>query len=67
MFGTVILVTDPEPVRGVLTEVYAAVGLDWEPSSVGAVETTVPGVTVDDIRSAVLEAYAGLARSSSQT
>ena len=60
LFGTVILVTDPEPVRQVLTKVYDALGLDWEPSSVGAVETTVPGVTVDDIKSAVLEAYAGL-------
>ena len=60
LFGTVILVTDPEPVRQVLTNVYAALGLDWEPGTVGAVETTAPGVTVDDIKSAVLEAYTGL-------
>ena len=60
LFGTVILVTDPEPVRHVLTKVYDALGLDWEPSTVGAIETTVPGITVDDIKSAVLEAYAGL-------
>jgi lipoate-protein ligase A len=60
LFGTVILVTDPEPVRQVLTNVYAALGLDWEPGTVGAVETTVPGVTVGDIKSAVLEAYSCL-------
>src|SRR6478735_1641247 len=60
LFGTVILVTDPEPVRQVLTNVYAALGLDLEPGTVGAVETTVPGVTVGDIKSAVLEAYSCL-------
>lgn len=62
LFGTVILVTDPEPVREVLIEVYDALGLEWDPSTVGAVETTVPGVSVDDVKSAVLAAYAGLGR-----
>ena len=62
LFGTVILVTDPEPVREVLIEVYHALGLDWDPATVGAVETTVPGVTVDIMKSAVLAAYAGLGR-----
>lgn len=60
LFGTVILVTDPEPVRAVLVEVYDALGLDWDPSTVGAVDTTVPGVRVDDVKSAVLAAYANL-------
>jgi octanoyl-[GcvH]:protein N-octanoyltransferase len=60
LFGTVILVADPEPVREVLITVYDALGLDWDPATVGAVETTVPGVTVDQVKSALLAAYAGL-------
>ena len=42
LFGTVILVADPEPVREVLIEVYDALGLDWDPTTVGAVQTTAP-------------------------
>ena len=49
-----ILVVDPEPVRAVLVDAYAALGLDWRPGSVGAVADHVPGVTVDDVADAVL-------------
>lgn len=58
LFGTVILVTDPEPVRAVLVQVYRALGLDWDPSTVGAVSDTAPGVTVADVAAAVQAAYA---------
>jgi lipoate-protein ligase A len=54
LFGAVILVTDPEPVRTVLVDAYAALGLDWRPASVGAVADHVPGVTVADVADAVL-------------
>ena len=37
LFGTVIVVEDADPVRSVLDEVYRALGLDWNPASVGAV------------------------------
>jgi len=61
LFGTVILIADPEPVREVLIEVYDALGLDWDPTTVGAVQTTVPGAQVEDVRAAVLRAYGQLA------
>jgi lipoate-protein ligase A len=57
LFGTVILVTDPEPVRDVLTDVYRALELDWDPETVGAMTGTAPGITVADARAAVLRAY----------
>jgi lipoate-protein ligase A len=58
LFGTVILVTDAEPLRSVLVEVYRALGLDWDPATVGSVQDTAPGVTVSDVQRAVLDAYA---------
>jgi octanoyl-[GcvH]:protein N-octanoyltransferase len=57
LFGTVILVTDPEPVREVLIPVYQALELDWDPQTVGAVQSSAPGVTVDDVRTAVLDEF----------
>jgi len=57
LFGTVILVDDPEPIREVLTTVYEALGLPWDPATVGAVQTTAPGVTAADVHDAVLAAY----------
>jgi lipoate-protein ligase A len=60
LFGTVILVADPEPVREVLTATYDALGLSWDPGTVGAVQTTAPGVTMRDVHAAVLVAYESL-------
>jgi len=62
LFGTVILVTDPEPVRSVLVDVYRALGLDWDPATVAAVQDSAPGVTVTDVQQAVLRTYSGLGR-----
>ncbi len=58
LFGTVILVTGAASVRSVLVEVYRALGLDWDPATVGAVQDSVSGVSVADVQRAVLEAYA---------
>lgn len=54
LFSAVILVSGPEPVRAVLVDAYAALGLDWRPSSVGAAEDHVPGLTVADVEAALL-------------
>lgn len=54
LLSAVVLVTDPEPVRAVLVDAYAALGLEWRPASVGAVADHVPGVTVVDVADAVL-------------
>jgi octanoyl-[GcvH]:protein N-octanoyltransferase len=56
----VILIADVEPVRDVLTDVYRALDLDWDPRTVGAVDGSVVGATVDDARAAVLRAYGQL-------
>jgi len=41
--------------------VYDALRLDWDPATVGAVQTTVPEVQVEDVRAAVLDVYGQLA------
>lgn len=54
LFSSVVLVADPDPVRAVLVDAYAALGLEWRPASVGAVSDHVPGVTVADVEAALL-------------
>jgi lipoate-protein ligase A len=54
LFSAVVLVADPEPVRAVLVDTYAALGLDWRPASVGAAADHVPGLTVTDVEAALL-------------
>jgi lipoate-protein ligase A len=51
--GGVIVVRDAERVRDALTPVYAAMGVAWEPASVGAVEDEAPGVTRADVLEAL--------------
>jgi octanoyl-[GcvH]:protein N-octanoyltransferase len=57
LFGTVIVVEDADPVRSVLDEVYRALGLDWNPASVGAVRDVAPGAGPVEVVAAVLRAY----------
>jgi octanoyl-[GcvH]:protein N-octanoyltransferase len=53
--GTVIVVEDAASVAGVLIPVYRALGLDWDPATVGAV-----GAPWEAVRDAVLAEYAEL-------
>ncbi|HET8795519.1 MAG TPA: lipoate--protein ligase family protein [Arthrobacter sp.] len=57
LFSSSIVVENSAPVRAVLTDVYAALDLEWNPSTAGAAEDLVPGLTVDKVRTAVLTAY----------
>ena len=57
MVGAELVVEDGAPVRRVLTDVYAALGLDLDPATAAAVEDVAPGVTVDDVERAVVEAF----------
>ncbi len=52
-----ILVNDAAAVRDILDSVYPALGLDWDPASVGSVEDLLPGITIRSVRDAVLGAY----------
>lgn len=59
LFSSVIVVEGSAPIRKVLTETYAALGLEWEPSTAGAADDLVPGLDVDAVEKALLETYAG--------
>jgi octanoyl-[GcvH]:protein N-octanoyltransferase len=55
LFSSVVVVRDARLVRDVLVGVYAALGLQWDPSSVGSVADELPGATVDRVQAALLE------------
>jgi octanoyl-[GcvH]:protein N-octanoyltransferase len=61
LFSSVIVVEDSAPIRSVLTDSYAALGLDWDPTTAGAVNDLVPGLDVEAIEDAVISTYAGYA------
>jgi octanoyl-[GcvH]:protein N-octanoyltransferase len=52
-----VAVSDAGRLRDVLLDVYAALELDWDPATAGGVEDEVPGVGVDEVERAVLDAY----------
>ncbi|HEX3974801.1 MAG TPA: hypothetical protein VHW96_00980 [Solirubrobacteraceae bacterium] len=59
LFSTVVVVGGAARVRAVLEDVYAALGLEWDPASVGAVAGELPGVTVEQLQAALLGALTG--------
>jgi octanoyl-[GcvH]:protein N-octanoyltransferase len=58
LFSSVIVVENSAPIRKVLVESYAALGLDWDPATAGAVDDLVPGVDVTGVEDALLATYA---------
>jgi octanoyl-[GcvH]:protein N-octanoyltransferase len=54
--GAVVVVTGSELVRGVLDPVYAALELDWDPATAGAVADEAPGTAVEEVEGALLAA-----------
>src|SRR3954454_22202496 len=58
LLGAVVLVQGGARVRAVLEEVNPALGLEWDPATAAAAEDEVPGLTVDAVERAVLDAYA---------
>jgi lipoate-protein ligase A len=59
LFGAVIAVTGAGVLRDVLSDVYAALAIDMDPATVGAVAGEAPGVTIEDVRDAVRIASRG--------
>jgi octanoyl-[GcvH]:protein N-octanoyltransferase len=57
LFSSVVVIEDSAPLRVVLTDVYAALGLPWRPPTAGAVEDLAAGTTVQDVEDALLAAY----------
>lgn len=52
--GFVIAVRDAELIRGVLEPVYGALGLDWSPSTVGAVDDELAAIDLPTVEQALL-------------
>ena len=57
LLGASIVVGDGAGVRAVLRDVYAALELEWDDATAGAVDEEVPGVTVSTVEEAVIAAY----------
>jgi octanoyl-[GcvH]:protein N-octanoyltransferase len=55
--GGVVVVTGSDRIRDVLLPVNEALGLDWDPGTVGSVTDEVPGTTIEDVETAVLDAF----------
>lgn len=56
--GGVIVVNGASLVNDALVPVYDALGLAWNPSATGALDVAVPGITVSDVRRALIERIA---------
>jgi lipoate-protein ligase A len=57
LLGATIVVRDGARVQAVLRDVYAALEIEWDEATAGAVEDEVPGVTVEAVEQAVLAAF----------
>jgi lipoate-protein ligase A len=58
LFSSVVVVDGSDRLRAVLQDVYAALGLDWNPATVGAISDEAPGNGLPEVRAALLDAYA---------
>jgi octanoyl-[GcvH]:protein N-octanoyltransferase len=56
--GVVLVVEGEARINAVLGPVYAALGLEWEPSASGSVRSEAPAATWESIRDAVVSEYA---------
>lgn len=56
--GGVVVIGGSERVRAPLVPVYEALGVAWDPETVGSVEDEVGRVAFDDVRDALLAAFA---------
>jgi lipoate-protein ligase A len=53
--GGVLVVGGAESVRGVLVPVYGALGIDWDPSTVGSLNDVRPGLNVTTVVDALID------------
>nr|WP_246475935.1 lipoate--protein ligase family protein [Brevibacterium renqingii] len=58
LFSSSVVVEDPEPIRAVLTDVEAALGIEWDPSTGGSISEIHPEITVDAVAEAFASYYA---------
>jgi lipoate-protein ligase A len=55
--GVVLVLEDEDRINAVLTPVYEALGLDWEPSVTGSVRAEAPSATWASLRDALVTEY----------
>lgn len=58
LLGGFVTVAGSARLRDVLVPVYDALGLEWDPASLGAVEDEAPGIGLDDVERAIAAALA---------
>lgn len=55
--GGVIVVDGGDEIRDVLVPVYRLLGIDWDPTTAGDLARIVPGITVEDVRKAMIDEF----------
>lgn len=58
LFSSSVIVEDPNPIRSVLTDVEAALGIEWDPATGGSISEVHPEVTIDTVTEAFASYYA---------
>jgi lipoate-protein ligase A len=53
LFAAVVLVGGGDAIRPALTDIYAALGLDWEPATAGAIQDVAPHITPESVEQAL--------------
>jgi hypothetical protein len=56
--GGVVVVSGSQALRDILIPVYSALELEWDPSTAGALEDAIPGVTLEQTAGAILDELA---------
>jgi octanoyl-[GcvH]:protein N-octanoyltransferase len=58
LLSSVVVVEPAAAIRAVLEDVYAALGLEWDPATTGSVAHEAPGAGIDAVRGSILAEYA---------
>jgi octanoyl-[GcvH]:protein N-octanoyltransferase len=53
LFGAVVLVGGGDTIRAALTDIYAALELEWDPSTAGAIQDVEPAITPESVEAAL--------------
>ena len=53
LFAAVVLVGGGDLIRAAVTDIYAALELDWDPATAGAIQDVAPHITVEAVEAAL--------------
>ncbi|WP_258234163.1 lipoate--protein ligase family protein [Brevibacterium oceani] len=67
LFSSSVVVEDPDPIRAVLTDVEAALGVEWDPATGGSISEIHREVTTDAVAEAFAAYYDSAAPQSPQS